>query len=254
MVAPMRRDVGEGDCVIAGKIPAPAGTDAGVTGGNIFRARGVTSPDRRRVVAWLGRRRSARSARRPESGRAVRSAHRSGDRLDSSQLASFEAIMLPHLDAAYTLARYLVRDRHDADDVVQEAYLRALRHFDRFRGGDGRAWLLTIVRNACHTLLRRRGRDARETEFTEELHSDAVDADDPETAMLRGAAQESVQQALDRLPDAFREVIILREIQGLSYKEISDVAGVPIGTVMSRLARARQRLQRALGPDLEEIR
>ncbi|HEX6534815.1 MAG TPA: sigma-70 family RNA polymerase sigma factor [Gemmatimonadaceae bacterium] len=162
--------------------------------------------------------------------------------------------MLPHLDAAYTLARYLVRDRHDADDVVQDAYLRALRYFDGFRGGDGRAWLLAIVRNTCHSLLRRRGRDARETEFDEELHGEAADVDDPETAMLRGATQESVQQALDRLPDEFREVIILREIQGLSYKEIGEVAGIPIGTVMSRLARARQRLQRALGPDLEEIR
>jgi RNA polymerase sigma-70 factor (ECF subfamily) len=179
---------------------------------------------------------------------------RSGDARTSSARSRFEAAVLPHLDAAYTLARYLMRDRHDAEDAVQDAVLRALRHFDGFRGEDGRTWLLAIVRNACHTLLHRRGRDARATEFDETMHSDAVDADDPETAALRGATRESVQRALDRLPDEFREVIVLRELQGLSYKEISAVAGVPIGTVMSRLARARQRLQHTLGPDLEEIR
>lgn len=174
--------------------------------------------------------------------------------MEASQLGRFEAAVLPHLDAAYTLARYLVRDRHDAEDAVQDAVLRALRHFDGFRGDDGRTWLLAIVRNACHTMLHRRGRDARATEFDEEVHSEAVDTEDPEAALLRGAAQESVHHAVDRLPDEFREVIVLRELQGLSYKEISVVAGVPIGTVMSRLARARQRLQRVLGPDLEEIR
>jgi len=191
---------------------------------------------------------------RAEAQGATRSAPRSDDAHAPSELARFEAAVLPHLDAAYTLARYLMRDRHDAEDAVQDAYLRALRHFGGFRGGDGRAWLLAIVRNTCHTLLRQRSRGALDTEFSEELHSDAVDVDDPETAALRGVAQESVQRALDRLPDEFREIIVLRELQGLSYKEISAVANIPVGTVMSRLARARQRLQRALGPDLEEIR
>jgi len=191
---------------------------------------------------------------RAEAQGATRSAPRSDDAHAPSELARFEAAVLPHLDAAYTLARYLMRDRHDAEDAVQDAYLRALRHFGGFRGGDGRAWLLAIVRNSCHTLLRQRSRGALDTEFSEELHSDAVDVDDPETAALRGVAQESVQRALDRLPDEFREIIVLRELQGLSYKEISAVANIPVGTVMSRLARARQRLQRALGPDLEEIR
>lgn len=174
--------------------------------------------------------------------------------MESSQLARFEAAVMPHLDAAYTLARYLMRDRHDAEDAVQDAYLRALRHFGGFRGGDGRAWMLAIVRNVCHTLLRRRKRDALDAEFTEELHSGAVETDDPEAAMLRGATQESVRDALDHLPVEFREVIVLRELQGLSYREIGEVAGIPVGTVMSRLARARQRLQRVLGPRLEEIR
>ena len=191
---------------------------------------------------------------RAEAQGATRSAPRSDDAHAPSELARFEAAVLPHLDAAYTLARYLMRDQHDAEDAVQDAYLRALRHFGGFRGGDGRAWLLAIVRNSCHTLLRQRSRGALDTEFSEELHSEAVDVDDPETAALRGEAQESVQQALDRLPDEFREIIVLRELQGLSYKEISAVANIPVGTVMSRLARARQRLQRALGPDLEEIR
>lgn len=174
--------------------------------------------------------------------------------MESSQVARFEAAMLPHLDDAYTLARYLMRDRHDAEDAVQDAYLRALRHFGGFRGGSGRAWLLAIVRNVCLTLLRKRGREVRDTEFSEELHNEAVDQDDPETAMLRGTTRDAVHHALEQLPDEFREAIVLRELQGLSYKEISEVAAVPVGTVMSRLARARQRLQLTLGPDLEEIR
>jgi RNA polymerase sigma-70 factor (ECF subfamily) len=172
--------------------------------------------------------------------------------LEPSELARFEAAVLPHLDAAYTLARYLMRDPHDADDAVQDAYLRALRYFDGFRGGDSRSWLLAIVRNSCYTLRRQHGREALVTEFDEELHSDDVEAAD--AALLRGAAQESLEEALRQLPNEFREVIVLRELQGLTYKEISEVAGVPVGTVMSRLARARQRLQRALGPHLEEMR
>ena len=157
--------------------------------------------------------------------------------------------MLPHMDAAYTLARYWTRHAHDAEDIVQEAYLRALRYFDGYRGEEAassRAWLLAIVRNAAST-WRSRGRvDALTTEFDDTEHSHAVVDDKVEGAMEREAAKEMLARGLDRLPPEFREVIVLRELQGLSYKEISDVAGVPVGTVMSRLSRARARLQEAL--------
>ena len=148
----------------------------------------------------------------------------------------FEAMVLPHLDAAYTLARYLTRNDLDAQDVVQDAYLRALKYFSGFRGaetGEARAWLLAIVRNTAYTWQRRHRPDALATEFDEELHSDAV-------------AEHHPAAALERLGPEFREVIVLRELDGLSYKEISDVTGVPAGTVMSRLSRARRRLQEAL--------
>jgi RNA polymerase sigma-70 factor, ECF subfamily len=169
--------------------------------------------------------------------------------LDPNELERFEAVVLPHLDGAYTLARYLMRNDHDAQDVVQEAYLRALKYFGGFRGAagdDGRAWLLAIVRNTAYTWRRQHRADTLATEFHEELHSESVVDVHPEAALLRTAARESLHEALDRLPPEFREVIVLRELEGLSYKEISDVAGVPVGTVMSRLSRARKRLQDAL--------
>jgi len=161
--------------------------------------------------------------------------------LDSSALTRFEAAVLPHLDAAYTLARYLTRNAHDAEDVVQDACLRALKYFDSFRGEEGtsaRAWLLAIVRNTAYTWRRRRGGAALATEFDETQHSPVEVDDRPDKELLA--------RALDRLAPEFREVIVLREIEGLSYKEIGDVAGVPVGTVMSRLSRARARLQEAL--------
>lgn len=174
--------------------------------------------------------------------------------MESTELASFEAAVLPHLDAAYTLARYLMRDPHDAEDAVQDAVLRALRYFDTFRGGDARAWLLAIVRNRCHSLRydRRNVRDRAAVVFDEALHSDETDAEPADAATLRAASRESLEEALRRLPEEFREVIVLRELQELSYREISDVIGVPIGTVMSRLSRARQRLQHALGRESAE--
>jgi RNA polymerase sigma-70 factor, ECF subfamily len=167
--------------------------------------------------------------------------------LESSAQARFEAVVLPHLDAAYTLARYLMRNAQDAEDVVQDACLRALKYFEGFRGEatSARAWLLTIVRNTAHTWHKRHRPDALTTEFDETEHSDAV-ADD------HVDAKETLGRALERLAPEFREVIVLRELQGLSYKEISDVAGVPVGTVMSRLSRARARLQDALRE--EEVR
>jgi RNA polymerase sigma-70 factor (ECF subfamily) len=166
--------------------------------------------------------------------------------LDSGALARFEAVVLPHLDAAYTLARYLTRNAQDAEDIVQDACLRALKYFESFRGDEGtsaRAWLLTIVRNTAYSS--RRGQHVA-TEFDETQHSGAVADEHPEAAMLRTDANESLGRALDRLAPEFREVIVLRELEGLSYKEISDVTGVPVGTVMSRLSRARARLQEAL--------
>ena len=174
--------------------------------------------------------------------------------MEPNQLGRFEAIVLPHLDAAYTLARYLTRHEHDAQDVVQDAYLRALKYFDTFRGAeaaDGRAWLLTIVRNTAYTWRRRYRQETRAAEFDEEIHSESAMDVDPDAALSGVSARESLHQAIDGLPPEFREVIVLRELQGLSYKEIGEVTGVPVGTVMSRLSRARSRLQRALYAEQE---
>ena len=160
----------------------------------------------------------------------------------------FETAILPNLDAAYNLARWLMRNDHDAEDAVQDACVRALRAIDSLRGLDGRVWLLAIVRNVCFTRLAQGGRQReRETEFDEaEIVPDSPAAD-PEAIMLRGRDRAALSRALEELPDEFREVVVMRDLEGLSYKEIADVARVPIGTVMSRLARARKRLQRALG-------
>ena len=177
--------------------------------------------------------------------------------MEPNELGRFEAIVLPHLDAAYTLARYLTRHEADAQDVVQDAYLRALKYFDGFRGteeGDGRAWLMAIVRNTAYTWRRRYRQEASAAEFDEQVHSESVAEVHPEAAVLASSARESLHQALDRLPPEFREVIVLRELQGLSYKEIGEITGVPAGTVMSRLSRARSRLQRTLHAERQEGR
>ncbi len=169
--------------------------------------------------------------------------------MDSSELERFEAVILPHLDSAYTLARYLTRNGQDAEDVVQEASLRAFRHFTGFRGVAGRearAWFLAIVRNAAYSMRKRQKTDELATEFDEELHSGAGADDQPGAALDRESARQSLRRALNRLGPEYREVIVLRELQELSYKEISDVTGVPVGTVMSRLSRARRRLAAAL--------
>lgn len=174
--------------------------------------------------------------------------------MDSSELERFEAVILPHLDSAYTLARYLTRHDQDAEDIVQEASLRAFRHFTGFRGEtgrDARAWLLTIVRNAVFSMRKRHRAEDLTTEFDEELHSEAVSDDQPGAAVERESARQSLHRALDRLGPDYREVIVLRELQELSYKEISDVTGVPVGTVMSRLSRARQKLATALGGEAD---
>jgi RNA polymerase sigma-70 factor (ECF subfamily) len=155
----------------------------------------------------------------------------------------FEAAVLPHLDAAYNLARWLTRDDADAEDVVQTACLRALRFFDGFQGGSARAWLLTIVRNAFYTWLAQHRAQELDAPFDEEVHTVEQAGGDPEAELLRQADAGLLRQAFAALPVVFREVIVLREIEGLPYKEIAAIAGIPIGTVMSRLARARQHLQ-----------
>jgi RNA polymerase sigma factor (sigma-70 family) len=175
--------------------------------------------------------------------------------LEPPELERFEAVVLPHLSAAYRLARYLMRNDSDADDVVQEAFLRALKYFGGFRGdgaSQSRAWLLAIVRNMAHTWRRRLHTGSSTTEFDEEVHSEAIANEDPGSALSRRDLRETLAEVLDRLPPEFREVIVLREMEGLSYKEISEVADVPVGTVMSRLSRARKRLQEALSASDEE--
>jgi RNA polymerase sigma-70 factor (ECF subfamily) len=158
----------------------------------------------------------------------------------------FEQVVLPHLDAAYNLARWLTRSPADAEDVVQEACLRALRFFDGYRGGDSRAWLLKIVRNTCYSWVRKNRPTELSDEFDETVHSGEVVGTDAEAKLVSRANSEQVRKALETLPAAFREVLVLREIEELSYKEISDVTGVPMGTVMSSLSRARQRLREEL--------
>lgn len=162
--------------------------------------------------------------------------------MTQGDVARFERTVLPHLDDAYTLARYLVRDEHDAQDVVQEASLRAFRYFDGFVGDDARSWLLAIVRNCSMTWLARRRTDDRITPLIDTTAVDAASGRDADSAAILSSERRRIDRALATLPVEFREVIVLREIEDLSYREISDVVGVPIGTVMSRLARARKRL------------
>jgi RNA polymerase sigma-70 factor (ECF subfamily) len=165
---------------------------------------------------------------------------------EANQRADFEAIVLPHLDSAYNLARWLLRDEHDAKDAVQDAYLKAFRFFDGFRGGDSRGWLLTIVRNACYTWLRKARPDDLQVTFDEESHGGDGGGSSPEVDLLRNADAQLLKDALERLPVGLREAIVLRELEGLSYAEIATVADIPIGTVMSRLSRGRRRLQECL--------
>jgi RNA polymerase sigma-70 factor (ECF subfamily) len=164
----------------------------------------------------------------------------------SGPLAEFERQIMPHLDAAYSLARFLMRNETDAEDVVQEASLRAFRFFESFRGGNSRAWFLSIVRNAAFTALKRQRSDDTNVEFDEELHGAESAPVDPGAELDRQVDRQTVRDAIAELPPEFREVITLRELEECSYKEIADIAGIPIGTVMSRLARAREQLHRIL--------
>jgi len=171
-----------------------------------------------------------------------------------THLARFEQLVLPHLDAAYNLARWLTRNDHDAEDVLQDAFLRAFRFFDNLKGTDARPWLLTIVRNTGYTWLEKN----RPREIVP-LDDDALVASDVETAghfapaesnpeviVMQRAQNKLVNQSLEELPVGYREVLVLRELEDLSYKEIAAIAGIPIGTVMSRLARAREQLKRII--------
>jgi RNA polymerase sigma-70 factor (ECF subfamily) len=168
--------------------------------------------------------------------------------LDSEERGRFERATLPHLDAAFNLARWLTRDEHAAEEVVQEAFCRAARFFGSFRGGDGRTWLLAVVRRASFDWLRKRRAWTAAAAFDEEAHSPRDESLSPERLALQKADRDRLREAVEGLAPEHREVIVLRELEGLSYQEIAAVAEVPVGTVMSRLSRARRQLQERLAP------
>ena len=160
--------------------------------------------------------------------------------------ARFEAVVMPHLDSAYNLARWMTRNPSDAEDVAQEALLRAFRFFDGFRGEDGRVWLLTIVRNTYFTWIRRSAPQQNSAEFDEHLHTDLELSLTPESDVLRRATVEQVRRAIESLPLEYREVVLMRELEEMSYKEIAAATESPLGTVMSRLSRARSMLRQLI--------
>jgi RNA polymerase sigma factor (sigma-70 family) len=163
-----------------------------------------------------------------------------------NKLATFEEAVLPHLDAAYNLAHWLTRNDTDAEDVVQEAFLRAFKFFGGFHGADGRAWLLAIVRNACYTWMQHNRPPELTLPLDDDMHEIESEDLNPEALLLQSADTEIVRQALEALPLVFREVLVLRELEEMSYREIASITDLPLGTVMSRLARGRKRLQLAL--------
>jgi RNA polymerase sigma-70 factor, ECF subfamily len=159
---------------------------------------------------------------------------------------NFEKEVLPHLDAAYNLARWLSCNEQDAEDIVQDAYVRAFRFFSAFRGGNARGWILRIVRNTCYTWLRKNRPMQSATEFDENLFGPDPRTLNPEEALLQNANDKMLRHAMEALPLKLRDVLILRELEGMSYKEIAEVTGMPPGTIMSRLSRARAGLRRSL--------
>src|SRR6266404_9444843 len=169
------------------------------------------------------------------------------DVLNAEDRARFEQMVLPHLDAAFNLAVWILSSRTDAEDVTQEAMLRAFRFFQGFYGGDVRAWLLQIVRNTCYTWLEKNRRMKMTDQFDEELHMQSSAT--PESITIAGDDRERLMRALETIPASFREVIVLRELEGCSYKEIAAITSIPIGTVMSSLSRARRQLHSALAKD-----
>jgi RNA polymerase sigma-70 factor (ECF subfamily) len=172
--------------------------------------------------------------------------HEEPDAPQEQELASFEETMLPHMDAAHNLARWLLRNEEDAQDVIQEAYLRAFKSFGGFHGSNGRPWLLTIVRNTAYTLLKKNRAVDLTTTFDEEIHATGHDSASPATILEQSEDADLVREAIDKLPVEFREILVLRHLEGLSYNEIADIARLAPGTVMSRLARARGKLKEYL--------
>jgi len=174
-----------------------------------------------------------------------------GDAHDEHDRARrFRDAALPYLDDVYTLAYYLMRNAADAEDAVQECCLRALRHFDSYRGPAMKPWLLAILKNVCNAEFARRGRQETSADYEEEPTADEVPLwqepqASPEEALLRRQDGDTIRRLVADLPQPFREAIVLREVNNLSYHEIAEVAGVPVGTVMSRLARARSMLRSA---------
>jgi len=171
-------------------------------------------------------------------------AAKGSDVREDQQRARFEAAALPHLDAAFNLARWLLRNRTDAEDATQEAFLRAFQAFGSYRTGNARAWLLQIVRNTCFSMMRKNARPEEFEEFNEEALPGITE--NPETLAIASRNREELTAALESLHPNFREIIVLRELEGCSYKEIAEITSRPIGTVMSALARARQQLRVAL--------
>ncbi len=165
---------------------------------------------------------------------------------EQEQQTRFEELIMPHLDAAYNLARWLTRNDHDAQDVVQDAFLRAFKFFDGFRGGNSRSWLLSIVRNTAYTWLQKNRKHELGTISDQEIEKIQDGAPNPEALLVKDTDHQEVMKAIGDLPVEFREALILRELEEMSYKEIADVLDVPLGTVMSRLARARRQLQDSL--------
>ena len=162
---------------------------------------------------------------------------------ESSKLALFEEMIMPHMNSAYNLARWLTRNESDARDVVQEAYLRAFRFFDAFKGGDGRAWLLAIVRNACASWRRKGSNESLGMAFDERMHAVDRQERNVETDLVERSRLRSLEDCIEALPPEYREAIVMRELEEMSYREIAEATAAPIGTVMSRLSRARARLQ-----------
>ena len=167
---------------------------------------------------------------------------------------TFEAMMLPHLDAAHNLAKWLLRNEQDVQDVVQEAFLRAFKSFDGFHGSNGRAWLLAIVRNTSYTLLKRNHAVDLTTAFDEEIHRADDESVNAATILEHSEDAELIREAMEELPAEFREILTLRQQENFSYKEIADIVQIPPGTVMSRLARARGKLKETLGVRMPEYR
>src|SRR5438876_7229394 len=178
--------------------------------------------------------------------------HQEQDAAQEHELASFEETMLPHMDAAHNLAKWLLRNEEDAQDVVQEAYLRAFRSFDGFHGSNGRAWLLTIVRNTSYTLLKKNRAVDLTTAFDEEIHATGHESVSPATILEHAEDAKLIEKAMNELPAEFREILTLRHQEDLSYKEIGEILKIPAGTVMSRLARARAKLTEYLPTQISQ--